>query len=60
MEVKSARLTFLIEPSAKSRFERICSSKRLKASEVARSLIEEYINSNTAQETSQEKRFHEN
>lgn len=43
MEVKSARLTFLIEPSVKNMFEKICASKGLKTSEVARSLIEGYV-----------------
>ena len=43
MEVKSARLTFLIEPSVKNMFEKICASKGLKPSEVARSLIEDFV-----------------
>ncbi len=43
MEVKTARLTFLIEPSVKSMFEKTCASKGVKPSEVARSLIEDYV-----------------
>jgi len=43
MELKTARLTLLIDPSKKAAFERLCSSQDRTASQVVRQLIRDYL-----------------
>jgi hypothetical protein len=43
MELKTARLTLLIDPNKKQAFERLCESQDRTASQVVRQLIREYL-----------------
>jgi len=43
MEIKTARLTLLIDPNKKEAFERLCASQDRTASQVVRQLIREYL-----------------
>ncbi len=43
MELKTARLTLLIDPAKKSAFERLCASQDVTPSQVVRRLIREYL-----------------
>ncbi len=43
MELKTARLTLLIDPNKKAAFERLCSQLDLTASQVVRQLIRDYL-----------------
>ena len=43
MELKTARLTLLIDPVKKEAFERLCSAQDLTPSQVVRQLIREYL-----------------
>jgi antitoxin component of RelBE/YafQ-DinJ toxin-antitoxin module len=43
METNTARLTLLIDPDKKRRFEQICASQDMTSSQVVRRLIREYI-----------------
>jgi hypothetical protein len=44
MEIKSARLTVLIDPKKKQAFEQLCASQDLTPSQVVRQLIRDYLN----------------
>jgi hypothetical protein len=43
MELKTARLTILIDPNKKAAFERLCAQQDLTASQVIRQLIRTYL-----------------
>jgi hypothetical protein len=43
MELKTARLTVLIDPNKKSAFERLCAQQDRTASQVVRQLIRDYL-----------------
>ena len=43
MELKTARLTLLIDPDKKAAFERLCARQDLTVSQVVRQLIREYL-----------------
>lgn len=43
MELKTARLTLLIDPNKKAAFERLCSEQDRTASQVVRQLIRDYL-----------------
>jgi hypothetical protein len=43
MELKTARLTLLIDPAKKIAFERLCAQQDLTPSQVVRQLIREYL-----------------
>jgi hypothetical protein len=43
MEIKTARLTLLIDPNKKAAFERLCASQDRTASQVVRQLIRDYL-----------------
>jgi hypothetical protein len=43
MELKTARLTLLIDPAKKAAFERLCEQQDLTPSQVVRQLIREYL-----------------
>lgn len=43
MELKTARLTLLIDPNKKLAFERLCAQRDLTASQVVRQLIRDYL-----------------
>ena len=43
MEIKTARLTLLIDPDKKAAFERLCAEHDLTASQVVRQLIRNYL-----------------
>jgi hypothetical protein len=43
MELKTARLTLLIDPAKKAAFERLCASQDLTPSQVVRQLIRDYL-----------------
>jgi hypothetical protein len=43
MELKTARLTLLIDPNKKAAFERLCAERDLTASQVVRQLIRDYL-----------------
>ena len=43
MELKTARLTLLIDPNKKAAFERLCAKQDLTASQVVRQLIRDYL-----------------
>jgi Ribbon-helix-helix protein len=43
MELKTARLTLLIDPNKKAAFERLCAKQDRTASQVVRQLIREYL-----------------
>jgi hypothetical protein len=44
MEIKSARLTLLIDPNKKAAFERLCAQQDRTPSQVVRQLIRDYLN----------------
>lgn len=43
MELKTARLTLLVDPAKKAAFERLCARQDLTPSQVVRQLIREYL-----------------
>lgn len=43
MELKTARLTVLIDPDKKETFEQLCARQDLTASQVVRQLIRDYL-----------------
>jgi len=43
MEIKTARLTLLIDPNKKAAFENLCARQDRTASQVVRQLIREYL-----------------
>ena len=43
MELKTARLTLLIDPNKKAAFERLCALQDRTASQVVRQLIRDYL-----------------
>lgn len=43
MELKTARLTLLIDPAKKAAFERLCAVQDLTPSQVVRQLIRDYL-----------------
>jgi len=43
MELKTARLTLLIDPAKKAAFEALCAQQDLTPSQVVRQMIREYI-----------------
>jgi len=43
MELKTARLTLLIDPAKKAVFERLCAAQDLTPSQVVRQLIRDYL-----------------
>jgi len=43
MELKTARLTLLIDPAKKAAFEALCAQQDLTPSQVVRQLIREYL-----------------
>jgi hypothetical protein len=43
MELKTARLTLLIDPAKKSAFESLCAAQDLTPSQVVRQLIRDYL-----------------
>ena len=43
MELKTARLTLLIDPNKKAAFERLCAERDLTASQVVRQMIRDYL-----------------
>jgi len=43
MELKTARLTILLDPNKKAAFERLCAQQDLTASQVIRQLIRNYL-----------------
>ena len=43
MELKTARLTLLIDPAKKAAFERLCAQHDLTPSQVVRQLIRDYL-----------------
>ena len=43
MELKTARLTLLIDPAKKLAFERLCAQQDLTPSQVVRQLIRDYL-----------------
>jgi predicted transcriptional regulator len=43
MELKTARLTLLIDPNKKAAFERLCARQDRTASQVVRQLIRDYL-----------------
>lgn len=43
MELKTARLTLLIDPNKKAAFERLCAQQDLTPSQVVRRLIRDYL-----------------
>ena len=46
MELKTARLTLLIDPNKKAAFERLCAQQDLTPSQVVRQMIREYLAQN--------------
>lgn len=43
MELKTARLTLLVDPAKKAAFEQLCASQDLTPSQVVRQLIRDYL-----------------
>jgi len=43
VELKTARLTLLVDPAKKAAFERLCAQQDLTPSQVVRQLIREYL-----------------
>lgn len=43
MELKTARLTLLIDPNKKAAFEHLCAQQDLTASQVVRQMIRDYL-----------------
>ena len=50
MEKRTARLTLLIDPKKKARFEQLCAEDDVTPSQKVRHLIREYIAQKTAQD----------
>ena len=50
MELKTARLTILIDPAKKQAFEELCRTQDMTPSQVVRRLIREYMEDNEAAE----------
>ena len=48
MEIRTARLTILIDPRKKKLFEEICARQDLNSSQVVRRLMRQYILENTS------------
>ena len=48
MQLKTARLTVLLDPSRKQEFERVCRSNDMTPSQVLRHLIRDYVDARTA------------
>lgn len=48
MELKTARLTVLLDPTRKREFERVCRENDMTPSQVLRRLIREYMESSSA------------
>lgn len=48
MELKTARLTILIDPSKKQAFEELCRTQDMTPSQVVRRLIREFMEDNEA------------
>ncbi|GAB4167283.1 MAG: hypothetical protein Fur0039_04890 [Rhodocyclaceae bacterium] len=48
METKTARLTLLIDPAKKKRFEQLCAEQDVTPSQVIRKFIREYIEAHPA------------
>jgi Ribbon-helix-helix protein len=46
MELKTARLTLLIDPAKKAAFEQLCARRDLTPSQVVRQLIRDYLAAN--------------
>lgn len=46
MELKTARLTVLLDPSRKREFERVCRENDMTPSQVLRHLIRDYLDTN--------------
>lgn len=53
MENKTARLTILIDPNKKQAFEELCNLQDLKASQVVRQLIREYLDKHNVEYSTQ-------
>ncbi len=49
MEIKTARLTILLDPAKKKAFEELCAQQDLTPSQVLRRLIREYLEANGVQ-----------
>jgi Ribbon-helix-helix protein len=49
LEVRTARLTILIDPRKKAVFERLCAEEDVTPSQVVRRLIRQYIEERTGQ-----------
>ena len=49
MELKTARLTVLIDPAKKKAFEALCARKDVTPSQVVRQLIRDYLETNGVQ-----------
>lgn len=49
MELKTARLTLLIDPAKKAALERLCASQDVTPSQVVRRLIREYLAAHSVQ-----------
>ncbi len=48
MELKTARLTVLLDPTRKREFERVCRENDMTPSQVLRRLIREYMDASAA------------
>ena len=48
MELKTARLTVLLDPTRKREFERVCRENDMTPSQVLRRLIRDYMDSSAA------------
>lgn len=46
LELKTARLTVLLDPAKKAAFERLCAQQDLTPSQVVRQLIRDYLKQN--------------
>ena len=51
MELKTARLTILIDPGKKQAFESLCRSQDMTPSQVVRRLIRQYVQENAGNRT---------
>lgn len=51
MELKTARLTLLIDPNKKAAFERLCARQDRTASQVVRQLIRDYLAEHGVEDT---------
>jgi hypothetical protein len=54
MELKTARLTLLIDPNKKAAFERLCARQDRTASQVVRQLIRDYLDQHGVETTVEE------